>query len=286
MQTAIKLPSHETGQFWEIPVLYEDDHLLALNKPGGLAGSPERHDPDRPNLISLLQRGIKEGKPWARQRDLAYLALAHRLDAADSGVLLLARSKAMLTALANQFGAGKPLLYLLALAQGSPAWEALEVDAKLAPDVGRPGRMRVDLQRGKRSSTRFRVLERFAGWTLLQCSPLTHRRHQVRVHLRRAGFPIAGDGLYGGKPLLLSRLKRDYRLKPNRSERPLLAHATLHAEKVAITHPVTGRMLEIRAPIPKDLSVALKYLRKFATLPGSIAPTAGEGSPSRAELGQ
>ena len=107
------------------------------------------------------------------------------------------------------------------------------------------------------------MLETFAGWTLLQCEPLTSRPHQIRVHLRHAGLPLAGDVLYGGKPLWLSRLKHDYRLKPGHVERPLLSRAALHAETLSLVHPVTGATVTITAPWPKDLKVAVKYLRLF-----------------------
>ena len=119
-------------------------------------------------------------------------------------------------------------------------------------------------QRGKRSLTVFEVRERFSGFTLLQCEPLTNRPHQIRAHLRWARLPVVGDRAYGGRPLLLSSLKREYRLKPNQIERPLIARAALHAESLTLPHPVTGEALTITAPWPKDLTVAVKYLRRYA----------------------
>jgi len=86
----IKLSAPETRGFWEIPVLYEDEHLLALNKPPLLLSSPDRYDPARPNLIKLLHRDIERGAPWASKRSLRYLMNAHRLDFETSGVMLLA----------------------------------------------------------------------------------------------------------------------------------------------------------------------------------------------------
>src|SRR6185295_11757677 len=76
----IKLSSPETREFWEVPVLFEDKQLLAINKPARLLTSPDRYDPNRPNLMKLLHRGIAEQKPWAKRRGLSYLANAHRLD--------------------------------------------------------------------------------------------------------------------------------------------------------------------------------------------------------------
>jgi RluA family pseudouridine synthase len=261
----IKLSSLVTRGFWEIPVLFEDEHLLALDKPAGLLTAPDHCDPQPPSLMALLHAGIAATKPWARERRLDYLSHADRPDAETSGVILLAKDKSALVALADAFGSGKPLRKCVALVRGIPPEERFEVDAKLAPHPVQPGMMCVDPRGGKKSKTQFEVLEHFSDWTLLCCRPLTERTHQIRVHLHHAGFPVVGDGLYGGKPLWLSRLKRDYRLKPGREERPLISRPALHVEELKLPHPVTGELLEITAPWPKDLRVALKYLRQFAS---------------------
>jgi RluA family pseudouridine synthase len=266
VSAAIKLSSPADREFWEIPVLFEDEHLLALDKPGGLLTSPDRHDPQRPNLMKLLHTAIAGGKPWARERGLNYLMNAHRLDFETSGVILLAKSKPALVALADLFGSEKPRRQYAALVQGTPSSEKFEMTAALAPHPAGSGLMHVDPKSGKHARTVFEVLEKFSGWTLLRCEPLTSRTHQIRVHLRHAGFPTVGDELYGGKPLWLSRLKPNYRLKPGHEERPLISRAALHAEQLALPHPVTGEIVTITAPWPKDLKVAVKYLRQFAAL--------------------
>ena len=262
--SSIKLSSPAARAFWEIPVLFEDEYLLALDKPAGLLTSPDRYDRQRPNLMKLLHTAIAGGKPWARERGLSYLMNAHRLDCETSGVILLAKSKPALITLANLFGSEKPLKRYAALVQGTPPDDKFEVDAGLAPHPVKTGLMRVDPRNGKRSRTVFQVLEKFSGWTLLRCEPFTGRTHQIRVHLRHAGLPVVGDELYGGKPLWLSRLKRDYRLKRGREERPLISRVALHAEELMLPHPVTGETLTITAPWPKDFRVAVKYLRQFA----------------------
>jgi RluA family pseudouridine synthase len=265
MNAAIKLSSPATHEFWEIPVLFEDADLLALDKPSGLLTSPDRYDPERPNLMKLLHAGIAESKPWARERGLTYLSNAHRLDFETSGIILLAKNKPVLVQLADLFGAEKPVKKYVALVQGRPEEDTFEVDAKLAPHPVRLGFMRVDPKNGKKSKTLFSVIEKFTNHTLLRCEPLTGRTHQIRIHLRHAGVPIVGDELYGGKPLWLSRLKPGYRLKPGREERPLLARVALHAEQLELNHPVTGQSVNITATWPKDLTVAVKYLRQFAS---------------------
>lgn len=260
----IKLSSPATQGFWEVPILFEDEHLLALNKPALLLTSPDRYDPNRPNLMKLLHRGIESGAPWAKERKLSYLMNAHRLDFETTGVLLLAKTKPALVELANTFGSEKAGKIYVALVHGNPEKDSIRIEAKLAPHPARPGIMRVDPKRGKRSVTEVTVREEFSRHTLLECRPRTGRTHQIRAHLRYAKLPIIGDAQYGGRPLLLSKLKRDYHLKPGQTERPLIATTALHAERLNIAHPITGDDVAIEAPWPKDLTVALKYLRRFA----------------------
>ncbi len=263
MSATIKLSSPTTREFWEIPVVFEDAHLLALDKPAGLLTSPDRNEPARPNLMGLLHDAIAAGKSWVTERGLTYLNHAHRLDAETSGVLLLTKSKPVLVALANQFGTDQPQAKYVALARGVPRAEQFEVEAKIAPHPLTPELMRVDSRSGKRSKTLVSVVETFRDYVWLICRPVTNRTHQMRVHLRHTGLPIVGDTLYDGKPLLLSRLKRDYRLKPGRTERPLLARVALHAEELTLVHPITRATMTFTAPLPKDLRVALKYLREY-----------------------
>jgi RluA family pseudouridine synthase len=266
VSTAIKLSSPATREFWEIPVLFEDDHLLALDKPGGLLTTPDQAEPSRPDLMALLHAGIAEKKPWARERHLEYLSHAQRLDAEITGVLLLAKNKPALLALADSFGNEKGIKKFLALVHGEPAENQFETDLKLSPHPVKIGLMCADAQNGRKAKTRFEVLENFprGGYALLKCDPLTGRTDQVRAHLRHAGLPVVGDQLYGGKPLWLSRLKKDYRLKPGKEERALLARVALHVAELIFPHPVTGETVTIKSEWPKDLKVAMKYLRQYA----------------------
>jgi len=214
--------------------------------------------------MSLLHAGIAAGKPSASERGLSYLKPAHRPDFETSGVFLLAKTKPVLVALANFFSLTQPCRQYLALVHGTPEKDHFEIDAKLAPHPVRPGLMRVDSKGGKRALTRFEVVEIFSRNTLIKCEPLTGRTHQIRVHLGHASLRVVGDVLYGGKPLWLSRLKPDYRLKDGKTERPLISRVALHAERLTLPHPVTGEVVTITSPWPKDLTVAVKYLRQYA----------------------
>ena len=260
----IKLSSPATKEFWEVPVLFEDEHLLAINKPALLLSSPDRYDAERPNLMGLLHRDIERAAPWAKQRGLTYLMNAHRLDFETTGVLLLAKNKPALVALANIFGSEKLTKIYVALVHGAAEQDSFRIEAKLAPHPTKLGLMRVDPKRGKRSVTEVTVRDDFDRYTLLECRPRTGRTHQIRAHLRHAKLPIVGDAQYGGRPLLLSKLKRSYELKEGQKERPLIATTALHAERLIIPHPIAGVEVTIDAAWPKDLTVAVKYLRRFA----------------------
>ncbi|MBI5397557.1 MAG: RluA family pseudouridine synthase [Verrucomicrobia bacterium] len=276
----IRLPL-APGASAALAVLYEDDALLALDKPSGLMIAPDTYDKEKPNLMSGVRRALDTDAPWVRERGLTFLANAHRLDADTSGVLLLAKTREALRALAGQFNDRTVGKSYLALVEGVPAEDEFVVELKIGPHPARPWLQTERRHGGKLTLTRFRVLERFrlpflrgqhadsslGSVTLVQCEPETGRTHQIRVHLRHAGHPILADALYGlgaQSALLLSQLKPGYKPHADEVERPLIGRLALHAERLTVAHPVTGEPLELVAPLPKDFEVALKYLRRFA----------------------
>lgn len=263
-EAVIRISSPATRESWALPVVYEDEHLLAINKPARLLSSPDRYDAQRPNLMRLLHEGVAAGKPWAAARKLDYLANAHRLDFETTGVFLLAKNRPALVVLANHFGSEIPHKTYVALAQGNPPDKSFTVDASLAEDRFHPGMMRVS-RGGKKSATDFTVLERFAGCCLIEARPRTGRTHQIRIHLQHAGHPIFGDAAYGGGELRLSSLKRKYHRRADGTERPLVSSLALHAWRLELPHPVTGDPVLIEAPWTVEIEVALKYLRRYAS---------------------
>jgi 23S rRNA-/tRNA-specific pseudouridylate synthase len=272
------------------PILFEDDALVAFDKPSGLLVAPDRWDKKRENLMGLVHAHARYGHGVAN---------VHRLDADTSGVLLCAKSKTALDFLTGQFQSKTVAKKYHAFVVVLPADAAMKVIAPIRDTVGalpdaftvdlalgederQPGRMRVFKGRGgKECLTEFRTLERFrgstrppprgathvpvaSGFAFLECNPLTGRTHQLRVHLAAAGAPILNDPFYGTPDIVLrlSDLKRGY--KGREDEKPLIDRLALHASELTLKHPDTREPITLRAPLPHAFEVALKYLRKFA----------------------
>jgi RluA family pseudouridine synthase len=239
------------------PILYEDDAVIAFDKPSGLPVAPDRRDRTGENLQQLVLARLGPAP-----------ANVHRLDADTSGLVLYAKTKPALDFLSGQFQAKTVVKVYQAITTGIPAAEEYTVDLVLKEDEARPGVMCVVKKHGHASVTDVTVREKFprpagrAGFACLECRPRTGRNHQVRVHLAASGTPILNDPLYGnGTSLLLSDLKRGY--KGREEEKPLITRLALHAGALTFTHPLTREKMTLVAPLPNDLEVALKYLRKF-----------------------
>lgn len=233
-------------------ILFEDDWLIAFDKPSGLLVAPDRYDKGAPNLMATVHSALSP-----------FIFNAHRLDRDTSGVLLCAKTKAALDALCLQFERGETHKEYLALVRGAPPVAEGEVDRPIVVDPENPGRMKT-ARRGKQAITRYETLERFRGWTWLRLCPRTGRTHQLRVHMAYLGCPIVADPWYGdGRPLLLSEFKRGYK-PPREGERPLLARLALHAHRLTVRHPHLGEPQTIEAPLPREFRAALNQLRKWA----------------------
>ncbi|MFI5338042.1 MAG: RluA family pseudouridine synthase [Opitutales bacterium] len=235
------------------PVIFEDEAILAFDKPSGLSIAPDRRDRTTGSLLELVRARFGPG-----------VANVHRIDADTSGLVLCAKTKPALDFLSGQFQSKTVEKTYLALTSGQPEAETYDVDLVLKEDEAAPGRMCVVKKHGLAALTGFRVLERFGGrFALVECRPQTGRNHQIRVHLAATGTPLLNDPLYGdGTVLLLSDLKRGYKGRDN--EQPLLRRLALHAAALTFTHPVTRERMTLTAPLPDDFAVALKYLRKFS----------------------
>lgn len=244
----------------DLEVLYEDEHLVAVNKPSGIPVEPSRWG-EHPlhlggALLDWAERRQKEGPLEQRPRGL------HRLDLGTSGVMLYALSLEAERYYRELFSSRMIEKTYHALVVGEVS-EGGVIDAPLAADRARGGMMRVS-SHGKDSLTEYEPLERFRGYSLVEARPRTGRTHQIRVHMASIGHPLAVDPRYGGSEgLLLSHIKPGYRPKKGQQERPILDRLSLHAHAVRMVPFGGTEELEIKAEHPKDLRVTLDKMRRW-----------------------
>ncbi|HWR12051.1 MAG TPA: RluA family pseudouridine synthase [Rectinemataceae bacterium] len=232
-------------------ILYSDESIVVINKPSGLLSIPDRYDPDAPVALSYLEK------------DFGHLLVVHRIDKDTSGVLLYARDAESHRILNSQFLSRTVEKSYLAIVRGRTEKDEWDCDDPLLADADRLHRTLADSRRGKAAYSHFTTLERFRDFSLVQVRPETGRTHQVRVHCAATGYPIVSDPLYGdGKPVLLSQIKRKWK-GDLFEERPLLERTGLHAERLAFTHPLTRKKIDMSAPLPKDMSALIAQLKKI-----------------------
>jgi 23S rRNA pseudouridine955/2504/2580 synthase len=235
------------------PVLYEDEHLLVVDKPAGLAahgGSGIAH--------GLIER-VRAARPQQ-----PFLELAHRLDRETSGILLLAKSRRALVALHALLRQGAVDKRYLVLVAGDWVNDRQHVKLPLTKYVTREGerRVAVDEAAGQPSHTVFNLQARLDGaqgaFSLLEAELKTGRTHQIRVHLAHLGFPIVGDDKYGDFELNRRAARGAFGAR--------LGRMFLHAARTSLTHPVSGEPLELQAALPRECDDFVKELARAAAL--------------------
>ena len=242
----------------DLAVIFEDEHLIVLDKPAGLVVHPGAG-----NRTGTLLNALLHHDPGLVRIPRA--GIVHRLDKDTSGLLVVARSLPAHTALTRMLAAREIHRRYAAVVDGVPVAGGT-VDAPI--DRHPTDRLRRAVREGGRPAvTHYRVRERFRAHALLQCELESGRTHQIRVHMAHAGFPLVGDPLYG-KGLRLPRGATPGLAEMLRGFR----RQALHAERLAFAHPVTGAALAFDADPPMDLLDLLAALREDAR-----APTARTG---------
>lgn len=230
-----------------LDILFEDEHLVVVNKAAGMLTVADRFQQESVHLQSLLRKKYGE------------IFTIHRLDKDTSGLVVFAKDAESHRALSLAFEQRDVQKVYLALADGQLADEG-SIDEPLALSESRPGTMKV-YKKGKPSLTTFRTLHRYEWFSELEVTLHTGRMHQIRVHLAHIGHPLFVDPVYGRRAeFYLSEWKgRKYKTgKFSEGERPLINRLTLHAWKLDLIHPVTGKKMHFEAEIPKDIRALLK----------------------------
>ena len=225
-----------------LDLVFEDDQLMVINKPPGLAVHPGAG-----RMAGTLANAILARVPrLAGVGDAGRPGIVHRLDKDTSGLLVVAKTVQAHEALAAQVASRTVTRRYQALVHG----EIPQAEGTITAPIGRHPRHRTKMAvvpGGREATTRYRVIERFAKFTLIEAGLITGRTHQIRVHLAHLGHPVVGDPLYGGRRETLG-----------------LSRQALHAWRLSFTHPVTGRVMSFEAPLPEDIGQVLAGLRAGA----------------------
>lgn len=240
------VPSAMNASDTKLDVLFEDAHMLAVNKPAGMVVHPGAGTKDNTLVHALLGHcaGTLSGIGGVERP-----GIVHRLDRDTTGVILVAKSDAAHRALSEQFAGRNLHKEYLALVSGVPRLLSGTLDGAIARNKIHRHRMAV-CEDGKPARTDWKMEESFGALAaLMRCHILTGRTHQIRIHMKTAGHPLLGDVTYGWK---------DYGKLPHTPPRIML-----HAEMIRFSHPVTGAALEIRAPVPPDFQAMMAALREL-----------------------
>ena len=228
-------PTELVAQPMPVSVVYQDLHVLVLDKPAGLTVHPGPGHPDRTlvNALLALVPGLPETGEGQRP------GIVHRLDKETSGLMVVAKTEEAHASLTRQLKARRVHKTYLALVHGTVTQDQGEIDGPIARHPKRRQRMAV-VPGGREALTHYRVLGRAPGYTLVEAQPITGRTHQVRVHFAHMGHPLVGDATYGKRSALLGR-------------------HFLHAARLGFYLPPSDReWREFEAPLPAELKAALQ----------------------------
>jgi 23S rRNA pseudouridine1911/1915/1917 synthase len=232
-EDADRLRDADPAQTAEFGVAYEDEHLVVVDKPAGVVVHPARG-----HWQGTLAQAL-EGRA-AGGEDAFRAGIVHRLDRDTSGLLVVAKSDAVHTALKEALQRREVVREYLALVEGRPPARSGTIDAPIGRDRRVRTRHSTDTDEPREAVTEFTLERALPRATLLRVRLQTGRTHQIRVHLQAIGHPVCGDPEYGTPGLY--GLERQF----------------LHAEHLAFTHPVTGEPVDVHSPLPADLTAALE----------------------------
>ena len=221
-----------------LDIIYEDEDLLVVNKAAGMVvhPAPGHRDDTLVNALAAYYPGIVTEDSGLRP------GIIHRLDKDTSGLIIIAKNTVAHLALAGQMKRHEIIKRYLALVEGVVALDQGSIDAPIGRNPRHRQQMAVTVVKSREARTHFRVQQRFSRHTLLLIELETGRTHQIRVHLRAIGHPVVGDPVYGSG---------------NINRGLTLGRQFLHAFQLIFTHPTTGDVIHLEAPLPKDLQAVL-----------------------------
>jgi len=236
-------------------ILFEDDHIVVVDKPPGLVVHPGSGRPSGTLMDALLEsrpqiHGVGEPGRWG---------IVHRLDRDTSGVMVVAKTPTAHSELSSRFKAHSIHRMYAALVRGDPGKDDGIIDVPLGRHVRNRKRISTATSKPRTAVTRWKVRARYGSLTLLEVTPQTGRTHQIRVHLAAAGMPVMGDPVYGK-----GRAKARFTDPLVKRVTGLLTRQALHASVLGFDHPVTGEYVEFSSDLPSDMAEAIAVCEREA----------------------
>jgi 23S rRNA pseudouridine1911/1915/1917 synthase len=241
-------PAGLAAEEMALEIIYEDADMVVVNKPAGMVVHPAAGHREQ-TLVNALLHHCAGGLSGIG--GVSRPGIVHRLDKDTSGCLVAAKNDAAHLRLAAQFAGREVEKNYLALVCGRMARQSGQIEAAIARDPAHRQRMAVSDKKGREARTSYRVVERWSEATLVEAEPQTGRTHQIRVHLRHVGHPVAGDAVYGRRAT--ARLKEATGYSAPR--------LLLHARRLALRHPRTEKRMVFEAELPADFAAALDFFR-------------------------
>jgi RluA family pseudouridine synthase len=224
-------------------ILFEDMDYVLINKPPFVSTLEDRHE--RVNILNLAKAYTDDAQ------------VCHRLDKDTSGVLAIAKNPEAYRHMSMQFEKRTVVKVYHAVVDGVHNFKETMVDEPILKLED--GKVKISRGNGKPAQTFFTSLESFRQHTLVECRPVTGRMHQIRIHLSTLKASITGDEMYGGKPFLLSAIKRKFNLKKDTEEQSFMKRMALHARSLEFTDVIGNRQV-VEAPYPKDFQALIRQL--------------------------
>ena len=248
-------PSEIVPEEGEVDIIYEDEDIIVINKPPGAVVHPAKGH-FTGTIVNILYNKLLNAPGSERKRP----GIVHRLDKDTSGVMVIGKSELAVRDLARQMATKEARRVYLAV-----VWGRVESPGTVEAPIGRHPiyreRMAITVINAKSAITDYRPLEVFPYATLLEVSLRTGRTHQIRVHMEYMGHPIVGDPVYSGRDIgKITRVLRGVEA-PVEEILSRIDRQALHAYRLTIRHPRTGRIMEFKAPIPADMEGLLSFLR-------------------------
>lgn len=227
-------------------IIFEDAHVIVVNKPPFISSLDEREGGEI-NILRLAKQYHADAQ------------ICHRLDKETSGAMIIAKDPETYRFVSMQFEHREVKKVYHAIVDGTHVFNDLLIDLPIL-NAGK-GNVMISRGEGKRADTYFQSIKYFKHYTLIEARPVTGRMHQIRIHLATQRASISGDDMYGGLPVFLSKIKRNYRISKNEVEQPIMKRFALHSREVTFKISETETKT-FTAEYPKDFGVLLKLLEK------------------------